>query len=71
MSDGYCRDIDFEATCEAEMAGKCEVKMAEKKLRLLCKIDPLWNQIAKSASITVSLAILFNMAFYAPILWTT
>ena len=54
-----------------EMAEKCEVKMAEKKLRLLYKIDPLWNQIAKSASITVSLAILFNMALDAPILWTT
>ena len=35
------------------------------------EIDPLWNQIAKSASITVSLAILFNRALDAPILWTT
>ena len=49
------------------MAEKCEAEMAEKKLRLLYKID----QIAKSASITVSLAILFNMVLDAPILWTT
>ena len=35
------------------------------------QIDPLWNQIAQSASITVSLAILLQRALDALILWTT